>query len=113
MKAITRRQFVHAAGVLTVAHLSGCVQPLPVGPDSGGGVIAYKRSGRGIKGISRAAKAHNANRVYTTMEAALSDPPHLGDRSRVVQVTMNSQMHGDLFSDGNDIADLRHFFSMM
>lgn len=113
MKAITRRQFVRAAGVLTVAHLTGCVQITLVGtPTVGTGVIAFMRSGRGIKGISRAAKAHNANRVYATMEAALNDLPHSGDQSRVVQIIMNGEMHAQLFSDGNEIADLRHFFSM-
>ena len=86
------------------------VEVTRMGPGIGTGVIAYRRSGRGTKGISRAAKAHNANRVYATRAAALSDLPHLGDRSGVVQIVMNAEMHAQLFGQGKDTADLRQFF---
>ena len=110
MKAITRRRVVQAVGVLGIAQLAGCLRPFPVGPNLGTGVVAYRRSGRGIKGISRAAKKHNANRVYATVEAALSDLAHPGDQSRVVRIVMNGEMHAQLFGGGNNIADLRRFF---
>jgi len=111
MKAISRRQFVRAAAVLGVIRLTGCGQPFPIGPGIGTGVIAYVRSGRGIKGISNAAKKHNANHVYATMAAAVGDLPHPGDRSRVVQIVMNSTLHNQLFGSGDDIVDLRRFFN--
>jgi hypothetical protein len=107
MKSITRRQFVKVAGVLGVAQITGCLQPFPPAPGTGNGVIAYRRSGRGIKGISLAAKKHNANRVYATSEAAMNDLPHPGDKSRVVHIFMNGDMHARLFANGNNIADLR------
>ena len=106
-KSITRREFVKAAGLLGVVHIAGCVEPFRFLPSLGTGVIAYKRSGRGIKGISRAAKKHNANRLYATSEAAMNDPPHPGDKSRVVEIVMNADVHAQLFANGNQIADLR------
>jgi hypothetical protein len=113
MKAITRRQFVRAVTVLGVAGLSGCGQPFPIGPGIGTGVFAYRRSGRGIKGISNAAKKHNANHVYATMAAAVSDPAHPGDHSRVVRIVMNANVHALLFGGGNSAVDLRQSFSQM
>ena len=107
MRSITRRQFVKVAGVLGVAQITGCLQSFPFKPGLGTGVIAYKRSGRGIKGISHAAKKHNANHVYSTFEAAMNDLPHPGDKSRVVEIAMNGNLHALLFANGNNTADLR------
>lgn len=102
---------MRAAGVLGVAHLTGCGPRVPLRPGLGTGVIAYMRSARGLKGISKAAKKHNHNRVYATVQAALNDPAHPGDRSRVVRIVMNEQMHAQLFAAGNDTADLRLFYN--
>ena len=74
-----------------------------------GGVLAFRRSGRG-RHVSNAAKKHNANRLYATREAALADPAHPGDKSKVVQVVISRSRHNALFADGTPIADLRHFF---
>ncbi len=45
------------------------------------------------------------------MAAALSDLPHPGDKSRVVKIVMNPDMHARVFASGNDVADLRRFFA--
>jgi len=45
------------------------------------------------------------------MAAAVGDLPHPGDRSRVVQIVMNSTLHNQLFGSGDDIVDLRRFFN--
>lgn len=96
-----------AAGLLAAVHLSGCGELPRFIPSLGTGVIAYKRSGRGLKGLSQAAKKHNANRLYATSEAAMNDLPHPGDKSRVVQIVMNVDTHAQLFANGNSVADLR------
>ena len=81
--------------------LVGC--PLPPSQS----VIVYRRSGRG-RHVSNAAKKHNANHLYATEQAALQDLAHLGDRSKVVMVTISSDMYAKLFPNGKLTADLRH-----
>jgi len=58
--------------------------------------------------VSNAAKKHNANRLYATMQSAAQDLAHPGDRSKVVMVTINNAMHRKLFPRGKLVADLRH-----
>ena len=101
---LTRRNFLSFTASLGFAMLVGCsVTPPPLGQ----GVTVYKRSGRG-RHVSNAAKKHNANHLYTTKEAATLDLAHLGDRSKVVSVTISTAMFTKLFSGGKLISDLRH-----
>jgi hypothetical protein len=99
---LTRRTFL---GIATSAGLAtalsgGC-------PPPGKGVIVYRRSGRGCH-VSNAAKMHNANHLYATHLAATLNPAHLGDHSKVVEVTISRAWYDKLFANGKLIADLRH-----
>jgi hypothetical protein len=99
---LTRRAFLGFALSLGIVTLVGCDlfppdQSMPV----------YRRSGRG-RHVSNAAKKHNANHLYATKEAALQDLAHPGDRSKVVMVTISSDMYAKLFPTGKVSADLRH-----
>jgi hypothetical protein len=68
----------------------------------------FKRSGRHRR-ISNAAKSHNANRLYRTKQAALGDPPHPGDNSKVVKRSISNELFEQLFPTSDKlIADLRH-----
>jgi len=71
-----------------------------------GGVLVYRRSGRG-RHVSNAAKKKNANVLYATMQAAANDLTHPGDNSKVVQVVISQQLFDQLFGDGSVRADLR------
>lgn len=73
-----------------------------------GGMMVFIRSGRGISGISNAAKKHNNNRIYLTEAAALGDMPHPGDKSVVKTIVISDGLFAKLFPNGNEIADLRH-----
>ncbi len=99
----TRRSFLQWAAALGLVTATGC-PPSPGNAD--GGVVVFKRSGRGLR-ISNAAKKHNANRLYKTLAAAAADLPHPGDMSRVVQVTLPASLAMQLFTPGKLIVDLR------
>jgi len=71
------------------------------------GIQAFKRSGRKLR-TSHAANKHNANHVYATRQAAAADPAHPGDRSQVVEITINRSLFKKLFASGRLSADLRH-----
>jgi len=101
---LTRRAFIRLAAALGLVSAAGCFAPLP---NPGGGVIVFKRSGRGLR-ISNAAKKHNANHLYATAAVAASDPPHRGDSSRVVKVVISETLAAQLFGSGRMIVDLRH-----
>ncbi len=106
-RPITRRRILSVGGAIVLTHAVGCVPgfQLPiVNPLQSR--AAFRRSGRGGH-VSNAAKMHNANRVYATQAAALSDPAHPGDRSKVVRITLSGQRHAELFNNDNLIADLR------
>ena len=102
---ITRRTFLKIASAVSLLSLAGCMN----GQIGVGGVMVYKRSGRGIKGISNAAKKHNANFLYTTEAAAMANPAHKGDHSSVKTLIIASTRFQELFGDGSDTADLRKF----
>lgn len=105
---LTRRTFLGlatSAGVVTA--LAGCPPPPPPPPPESNGVLVYKRSGRGLR-VSNAAKKHNANHLYVTYAAALQNPAHPGDHSKVVQLTINRAQYNRLFTGGSLVADLRH-----
>lgn len=97
---VSRRTFLGIASSVGVATMTGC----PLFRNQG--VIVYRRSGRGLH-VSNAAKKHNANHLYATQEAALADPAHPGDRSKVVAVTINRDTYRRLFPEGVVAADLR------
>ena len=97
-----------AAGLLALAGLplTGC------GSSSGTGMVAgqttyYMLSGRGRR-ISNAAKAHNANKVFATAQAAEQGRAHAGDTSRVVPIDTTVDRYLELFGDGSPCRDLRN-----
>lgn len=100
---LTRRTFIKltaATGALSM--VGGCVQM-----NMPGGSMVYIRSGRGIAGISNAAKKNNANKVFLTEAAALANPAHPGDKSVVKMTYISNAMFAKLFPNGNDVADFR------
>ena len=105
MSQFTRRTFIQLSALAGLTKLFGCsgIDPVAVG---GGGAVAYRRSGRGRR-ISKAAKMHNANRLYATAAAAKRDQPHAGDKSKVVAVTIPQSKFDRLFAGGRERADLR------
>ncbi|MCZ6655553.1 MAG: hypothetical protein O7D91_21300 [Planctomycetota bacterium] len=104
MSQFSRRTFMQLSALAGLTKLIGCSGIDPVA--GGGGAIAYRRSGRGRR-ISRAAKKHNANRLYATAAAANGDRPHAGDSSKVVAVTIPQNKFDRLFTGGRKSADLR------
>ncbi len=100
LQEYTRRTFLSLMALGTLALNAGCPRPRKV-------VRVFKRSGRG-RHVSNAAKKHNANHLYRTLEAALGDPAHPGDKSKVVMVEINRTMFNKLFPGNKQIADLRH-----
>ena len=107
---MTRRELLKLAGLMATTQIVGCGTNLP--PIFGGnnGNLAFLRTGRNGH-VSNAAKKHNANRVYATAEAAMMDPPHPGDTSKVVQINISPELRSQLFTNGNQMVDLRQFFS--
>ena len=107
---LTRRMFLRAAAVFGLAggiDLKGLIaDERPKKSIAAGGVVVYRRSGRG-RHVSRAAKKQNANRLYATAEAAAADLAHLGDHSVVVPVVIGAGLFQSLFGAGRPIADLR------
>jgi hypothetical protein len=99
---LTRRTFLKLTAAAGAVSLTGCV-PM----NNFGGTMVYIRSGRGISGISNAARKHNSNRIYLTEAAALGDLPHPGDKSVVKTIVIPNSLFAKLFDNGNEIADLR------
>ena len=102
--SITRRKVLRVGSALVLTQAIGC--GLNIQQLGSNNNIAFRRSGRDGH-VSNAAKKHNANRIYATWDAANLDLPHPGDKSKVVQITLSSQRHAELFANGNLIADLR------
>jgi len=98
---LTRRGFLSLTASLGLLTLWGCSAFLSKG------VIVYRRTGKG-RHVSNAAKKHNANHLYATIQAAAQDLAHPGDRSKVVMVTISNAMYEKLFPNGKLVADLRH-----
>jgi hypothetical protein len=101
-KSLTRRSFLGVAASVAVAGSVGCPKPTPQQQ----GVTVYIRSGRG-KRVSNAAKLHNHNHLYATRAAALADPAHPGDKSKVVSVVISQARYNSLFIGGVLAVDLR------
>lgn len=87
----------------------GCGTNPPIFGGNGSNV-AFIRTGRNTH-ISNAAKKHNANHIYATAEAAMMDPAHPGDRSKVAQISISQDMRSAFFGGGATAVDLRQFFS--
>jgi len=108
-KTVTRREFIVLSGAAAAAAMiavscdgSASNQTAPAGNR-----VAYKLSLRGRRG-SRAAKKHNANKLFSTLEAAEMNRAHPGDNSRVVSVIISEDRFNELFNNGiTDVADLR------
>jgi len=102
---ITRREFLILSGAVTAAAL--VTVRCDGGAESGGATTVYKLSLRGRRG-SNAAKIHNANFLFATIEAADANRAHPGDNSRIVPVIISRVRFNQLFNNGNTaIADLR------
>ena len=116
---LTRRTFLKLVSVVGFLSLSGVILKNGKSAASAretvtkqnvvtrGGALVYKRSNRNKNGVSEATKRHNANRLYRTQAAALSDPAHKGDKSIVKPITIPKKWFEVLFAGGKDIADLR------
>ena len=113
MRTHTRRQFLAAGAVLVAGAVAGCA-----GGGGGGGsgksaaktnaVTVFRLSGRGRR-ISRAAKLHNANKLFKTKKLADKNRAHPGDPSRIVAVTISQAAFDRLFRiPRNKIVDRRH-----
>jgi hypothetical protein len=99
---VSRRGFFKASIAVGAAALStACPRPQQMSYAE-----VFKRSGRGRR-ISNAAKQHNANRMYKSFEAALFDPAHPGDRSKVVSCFISRDRFDDLFPGNRTVTDLR------
>lgn len=106
---ISRRKFIKLSGAFAAAALisvscdgSGSNQTAPDGTRN-----VFKLSLRGRRG-SNAAKKHNANTLFATMEAAEMNRAHPGDNSRIVSFLISEERFNQLFNNGNTtIADLR------
>lgn len=107
---ITRRKFLQLSGAVAATAFIG------ISCDGGGKnsnpdgtVEVYKLSLRGRRG-SRAAKSHNANKLFLTPQAADQNRAHPGDNSRIVSVVLNESKFNELFNGGAiEVADLRDF----
>jgi hypothetical protein len=107
---ITRRVFLAVAGAAGVAGLTGCGSgspaPAPAGPIEGSGFVAYRFSTRG-KRASKAAKAHAANKLFSSAAAAESGRAHPGDNSDIVTIDVSEATWKAYFGGGATSVDLR------
>jgi len=103
---ITRRQFLILSGAVTATALVTVRCDGGSNPD--GTVTVFKLSLRGRRG-SNAAKSHNANKLFTTLEAADMNRAHPGDNSRIVSLSIDKARFKELFKGNAEVADLRDF----
>jgi hypothetical protein len=108
---VTRREFILSGAALVGSLTLGVRSALPVGRRH---LKVYRRSAGGRR-VSNAAKKHNANKRYSSKDVALSDLPHPGDTSFVVELDVSLRDFIRLFVrrvDGKfriiDVVDLRH-----
>jgi hypothetical protein len=108
--SLDRRKFLCVLGAGGLAAVLGSPFARPPSAKAearGASVVAWRRSGR--KGhISQAAKAHNANHVYASFQAAFVDRAHPGDKSKVVPITLSATVFAAFFANGRQSVDLRH-----
>lgn len=105
---LTRREFLIiggtvAAGTLAAGPTAGLSAPQGLAAPR----TIFLLSLRGRRG-SQAAKLHNANFRFASMEAADQNRAHVGDRSRIVSILASDDEYDRLFTSRNSlIADLR------
>jgi hypothetical protein len=107
---LTRREFLIIGGTLAAGSVVGGsraeARPAPHGADAPPRII-YRLSLRRRRG-SKAAKIHNANFRFATMEAADQNRAHPGDNSRIVPLVVSDDEFDRLFASRNTtVADLR------
>jgi hypothetical protein len=109
LRPLTRREFLILGGMAAAA---GTLRARPIGALSApqglpAPIVIYRLSLRGRRG-SKAAKLHNANFRFATMEAADQHRAHPGDNSRIVPIIVSADEFDRLFTGRNGvIADLR------
>jgi hypothetical protein len=105
---LTRRAFLFVAGALAACTtLPRRAAALPALGTPGGPREIFRLSLRGRRG-SRAAKRHNANLRFATVEAAAANRAHPGDVSRIVAIVVSADEFDRLFvSRDSAVADLR------
>jgi hypothetical protein len=106
---VTRRQFLEASGVVA----AGALVKSPFETQRSAAAKAKRlrtiyRLSAGGRRISNAAKNHNANMRFATMQAADTNRAHKGDHSRIVPLTVTVQEHTRLFPGRAVVVDLRH-----
>ncbi len=106
---LSRRAFLSgvsatAVGVALAGSLTGCGRGGT--SDATTPTIMFRRSTRS-KRASQAAKAHAANRLYATAEAAAADSAHPGDNARVVPLNTTAAQYQTYFGSGAVVVDLR------
>ena len=107
---MTRRELLRLAGIMAATQVVGCGTNFPQVFGGGRGVVVFRRTSRGMH-QSQAVKNQNANRLYNSFITAQMDFAHPGDKSKIVPVTISSDLNTALFSNGNQMVDLRRFFS--
>ena len=110
LSLMTRRELLRLAGIMAATQVVGCGTNFPQVFGGGGGVVVFRRTSRGMH-QSQAVKNQNANRLYDTVITAQMDLAHPGDRSKVVPVSISRDLNAALFSNGNQMVDLRQFFA--
>lgn len=108
---INRRQFLMLSGAVAASAFIGisCDGGGSSQTDGGGfgSIEVYRLSLRGKRG-SKAAKSHNANKLFLTPQAADQNRAHPGDNSRIVSVVLSEQKFNELFDGGAlEMVDLR------
>lgn len=105
--SLSRRTFLLLGSTIAVGALTACHGGGGGGDGSSGSTAqVFRLSGRGRR-VSRAAKAHNANKRFKTQQDADLNRAHAGDRSRIVRITVSKAEFNRLFANG-PVADLRH-----
>jgi hypothetical protein len=105
---LKRREFLVMGGTVAFAALSGTLpRSSRAVPGSAQNHVIFRLSLRGRRG-SQAAKLHNANMLFASAAAADLHRAHPGDRSRIVQLTVDDARFMRLFPlPGDTVADLR------
>jgi len=109
---LTRRLFLAAAGALAATSLLGCGGggggPVPDDGTTVDKTTMWRLAGGGRR-ISNAAKKHNANKRFATLEAALAGRAHPGDTSFPVPIDTRIDVWEHAFADGRTEIDVRSF----
>lgn len=108
---LTRRDFIKVSSAVAATALItlSCDGSSGTQNATGNTRTIFRLSARGRRG-SQAAKSHNANMRFATIEAADQNRAHLGDHSRIVSLVIRRERFNELFNNGRiSVVDLRHF----